>query len=211
MGIEPLIALKVMGILLTLSVVVQFLGIAIASRGNFSGYQATMRGIEGVGESADVLRKGFWLSQLHTVLAISGYGMFTVLLREAGDNGVSMLALGLILFSEIFIIAQGTFHSSVTVWAAKELSRTGTVPDLFQPLWRWMYSTVQQTYTNLALFAYAAYGWAILQTGILPAWLGWASIGWTAIWLPLFIYLGDNLPLVLFVPPLLIGITALLV
>jgi hypothetical protein len=135
--------------------------------------------------------------------------MLTLLLWDAGERGLSLLAFNLFLFSQIFMIFQGTFHSSVTVWAAKELSQTGSVPELFEPLWRWMYSTVQEVYVNVGLLAFAAFGWAILRSGLLPAWLGWALIGWAIIWLILFLFQQDNLPIILFVPPLVIGFTAI--
>ncbi len=197
------------GILLVLSVLLPLLALIIISRGNFSGIQASIRSIEGVGEEVDVLRRTFPVSTFNVLLALVSFGMLTLLLWDAGERGLSLLAFNLFLFSQIFMIFQGTFHSSVTVWAAKELSQTGSVPELFEPLWRWMYSTVQEVYVNVGLLAFAAFGWAILRSGLLPAWLGWALIGWAIIWLILFLFQQDNLPIILFVPPLVIGFTAI--
>lgn len=211
MNLEPQVMLKTAGVLLILSVLAPLVGILILSRGDFSGYQATMRGIEGVGGSADILRKTLPLAPLTLVLTLAGFGLLTLVLREGNDNGISLLAFILILFSHVFIVLEGTFHGSVTVWAAEELANTGSVPALFEPLWRWMYSPVQQAYVYTALLSTAAFGWAIIQTKVLPAWLGWGSLGWGAVWLILFIVLGDNLPLVLIIPPLVIGIVALAV
>jgi len=72
-----------------------------------------------------------------------------------------------------------------------------------------MYTGIQQIYVYTGLLAVAGYGWAIIQSGFLPAWLGWGSLGWSGIWLILFLVLDDNLPLVLFVWPLVIGVVAL--
>ncbi len=210
MNLEPHVMLKTAGVLLVLSVLAPLVGILILSRGDFSGYQATMRGIQGVGEGADILRKSLPLAPLTLVLTLAGFGLLTLVLRGANDNGIAILAFILILISHVFIMFQGTFHGSVTAWAAKELADTGSVPALFEPLWRWMYSPVQQVYVYTALLSTAGFGWAIIQTKVLPAWLGWGSIGWGGVWLILFMVVGDNLPLVLIVPPLVIGIVALL-
>ena len=74
-----------------------------------------------------------------------------------------------------------------------------------------MYSTVQMTYVYFGLLASAAYGWSILNTDLFPSWLGWVLIGWSGIWLTFFLVAGDNLPLVLWVTPILVGIVALLI
>jgi len=211
MNLEPIISLRITGIVIFLSVVLPILLIIVISRGDFSGFQATMKGIEGVGESVSILRKTLPLAPLTVVLTLGGFGMLTLLLRQAGDNGISLLAFNLMLFSQVFIIFQGTFHGAVTVWGANELANTGSVPELFHPMWRWMYSGVQQIYVYMGLLALAAFGWAILQTGLLPIWLGWSLIGWSALWLILFLIAGDNLPLVLVVPPIVMGITAFVV
>ena len=108
------------------------------------------------------------------------------------------------------MVFQGIFHSSVTVWAANRLAKEGDVPELFERLWQWMYSPVQKIYVDLGLLAIAAYGWSILQTGLLPSWLGWGSMAWSGGWLFMFFVAKDNLPLVLFIPPGVIGVTALL-
>ena len=209
MNLEPQVMLKTTGVILTLSVLAPIVGLIIISRGDLGGLQASIRGIQGVGESADILRKSFPLAPLTIVLTLAGFGLLTIVLRGGDDNGISILGFILVLFSQIFIVFQGTFHSSVTVWAAKELANTGSVPELFEPLWRWMYSTVQQVYVYTGLLAIAAFGWAVIQTKVLPGWLGWGAIGWGVVWLILFMVVGDNLPLVLFVPPLVIGIVAL--
>jgi hypothetical protein len=211
MGQDPLVTMQLTGILLLLSVLLPMIGILAIARGDLSGYQASIRGIEGVGESADILRRTFPLSSLVVVLTLISFGMLSILLNEAGGKGIALLAFVLLMFSQVFQVFQGTFHSSVTVWASKELASSGSVPALFEPLWRWMYSTVQQIYVNIGLLSIAAYGWAILETGLLPAWLGWFSIGWGLIWLIPFAWWQDNLPLVLFVPPLVIGIVAIAV
>jgi hypothetical protein len=186
------------------------IGLLLISGGHLSGYRSSITGIQGVGDSADVVRKTFPTAVLTLVLMLLAHGMLTILLRESGDDAISLLAFLLLLTSQIVLIFERTFDSSVTVWAAKELAHTSQVPELFQPLWQWMHTTVQQTFVYLGLLAIAAYGWAILQSALLPGWLGWASIGWSGVWLLIFLVAGDSMPFVLFVPSLVIGIMALL-
>lgn len=210
MDLEAMVTNQMAGVLLILSVMLPFLGLIIIARGDFSGFQASIRGIAGVGESVDILRRTFPVAPLSVVLSLASFGMLTALLHQTGDKIIAVLAFILLLFSQIFMVFQGTFHSSVTVWAAKRLAKEGEVPELFEPLWQWMYTTVQKIYVDLGLLAIATYGWSILQTELFPPWLGWSSIAWSGGWLFLFFITKDNLPLVLFVPPVVIGVTALL-
>lgn len=210
MNIELVITLRTTGIVLLLSILLPLIGYLLISGGHLGGFRSSIFGIEGVGDSAGVVRKTFTMNVLTLVLTLLSYGMLTLLLNDSGDKAISLLAFILLLSSQLVLILERTFDSSVTVWAAKELAHTSKVPELFTPLWQWMHSTVQQTFVYLGLLAIAAYGWAILQSALLPGWLGWGLIGWSGGWLILFLVAGDSLPAVLFVPPLVIGIMALL-
>ncbi len=210
MNIEPTINLRTTGMVLLLSVFGPLIGLLVMSGGHLGGYRSSITGIEGVGDSADVVRKTFPINVLTLVLTLLSYGMLTILLRKSGDEAIPLLAFILLLSSHLVLIFERTFDSSVTVWAAKELAHTSKVPELFPPLWQWMHTTVQQTFVYLGLLAIAAYGWAVLQSTVLPGWLGWASLGWSGVWLIVFLVAGDSLPAVLFIPPLVIGILALL-
>jgi hypothetical protein len=210
MNIEPVITLRTTGVVLLLSIFLPLIGYLLISGGHLSGFRSSIFGIEGVGDSAEVVRKTFPVNVLTLVLTLLGYGMLTIMLHESGDKALALLAFILLLSSQIVLIFERTFDSSVTVWAAKELAHTSKVPELFQPLWQWMHTTVQMTFVYLGLLAIAAYGWAILQSALLSSWLGWSLIGWGGVWLIIFLVAGDSLPAVLFVPPLVIGIMALL-
>ena len=107
MNLEPLISLRISGVIIFLSVVLPMLIIIVISRGDFSGFQASMRGVEGVGESANILRKMLPIAPLTLVLTLIGFGMLTLLLRETGDKGISQLAFILLIFSQVFIISRG--------------------------------------------------------------------------------------------------------
>jgi len=210
MNLEPVITLRTTAVVLLLSIFLPVIGYILISGGHLGGFRSSIFGIEGVGDSADVVRKTFPINVLTLVLTLLGYGMLTILLYESGGKAIALMAFMLLFSSQLVLIFQRTFDSSVTVWAAKELAHTSKVPELFEPLWQWMHSTVQQTFVYLGLLAIAVYGWAFLQSALLSSWLGWACIGWGGVWLIFFIVAGDSLPAVLFVPPLVIGIAALL-
>ena len=63
-------------------------------------------------------------------------------------------------------------------------------------------------YVVLALLAQAAIGGSLLQAGVLPGWIGWATIAWSAAWLLAYaIKRGDiYIPFVHHTMPLMIGI-----
>ena len=210
MNLEPSISLRIAGIILILSVLLPMIWLIIVTKGDFSGFQASVRGIDGVGQSAIVLNKANRIASFTVVLTLAGYGMLTLLLRESGDSSISLLAFNLLLFSQVFIILQGTFHGTITSWASTELAESGSVPEIFYQLWHWMYSGVQEIYVMLGLLALACFGWAMLTTGLMQPWLGWGLIGFSGVWIVLFLIAGDNLPLVLYIPPLVIGITAII-
>ena len=135
--------------------------------------------------------------------------MLTVRLGEEGDRMISILALNLFVVFLVVSVLEGTFHSEVTAWAGQEWARTGTVPEFFEPLRQWVNGPIQLVYMTFGFISMAAYGWAILRTGVLPRWLGWVTVGWSLAWLIVILVTQDTLPAVAFVPPLLIGVALL--
>ena len=126
MNIEPVITLRTTGVMLLVSILGPAVGLLLISGGQLSGYRSSITGIQGVGQSADVVRKTFPTAVLTLVLMLLAHGMLTILLRESGDKAISLLAFILLLSSQIVLIFERTFDSSVTVWAAKELAHTST-------------------------------------------------------------------------------------
>jgi hypothetical protein len=67
-------------------------------------------------------------------------------------------------------------------------------------------------YVAVAFLAQAAIGGAVLQSGVLAAWIGWATILWNLAWLialPVFTPRDIYFPVLHHVAPLLIGIALL--
>ncbi len=68
-------------------------------------------------------------------------------------------------------------------------------------------------YVVIAFLAQAALGGAVLQSGLLGAWIGWASIGWNIAWLvilPLISRRDIYFPILHSLMPLVVGVALLL-
>lgn len=68
---------------------------------------------------------------------------------------------------------------------------------------------IQLVYLPMALIAVAGYGWAILETRLLPRWVGWFTAVWSLGWL-LLVPVGAP-PVVVFAPLLVIGAVLLVI
>jgi len=105
------------------------------------------------------------------------YVMLTAILREAGDPIISTLASVLFLIGIASAIGFWALHVPVTVLAAEEAARTGIVPEYYERH-QLAGESLLEVYLVLGLLATAGFGWALLQTGLLPRWVGWVTLGW---------------------------------
>lgn len=71
---------------------------------------------------------------------------------------------------------------------------------------RWV-GGIQATYIVLGLAAQAGFGAALIQTEILPAWVGQTTVVWSLLWL---LVVGLGIPAILFIMPAVIGVALLL-
>jgi hypothetical protein len=149
---------------------------------------------------------GFWVAGFFTILM--GFGVLTTLLEEPTAQRVSWLALIGFVVTFILVALEATFHMSVTTWTAAETVRSATVPRFYEPLRQWV-DYGQFFYTMIGLLSIAGFGWAFLQTELVPVWLGWACVAWSALWLVAFIALRATIPGFLLIMPLVIGIAML--
>lgn len=141
--------------------------------------------------------------------ALLGFGVLTSLLQESVGRTISSLALLGFVITFILVALETTFHMSVTIWAAEETLRSSAVPSFYEPFRLWLSVYGQYVYSFIGLFAIACYGWALLQTGLIPDWVGWAAIGWSVFWLVAFLVLQTTIPGVLLIMPFVIGIALL--
>jgi len=207
---EFLLSRRVIGGLIVLGVILPIVGvIVVAVRGDLRGLTASFRGVGGIGEGASALATVTLFAIPGLILLLAGFSLFTLLLWDAGDRAISVIAFTLWFSGLILAMIEGTFQASVTVWAGK-IARTGTVPELYEPLRLWMNMWVQRFYVPMGLVAGAAYGWAILETRLLPRWVGWGSIGSSVAWLAVFRLDGEAIPAMIFIVPLVIGVVLLI-
>jgi hypothetical protein len=61
----------------------------------------------------------------------------------------------------------------------------------------------------LACLAVAAYGWGVVRAGLFPAWVGWGAIGWSGLWMTLYLAETVTAPLGVNLVTLLFGICLL--
>jgi hypothetical protein len=125
------------------------------------------------------------------VANVLGLVLLEAMLRAAGDPIVARLGMVTYTFGAAIVVAAETLF----------LGRVGSV-----------YTGIV-FYVVLAFLAQAAIGAALLLTGFLPGWVGWATIIWNLGWLvalPIFSPRDLYYPVLHHTAPLLIGIMLLL-
>lgn len=141
------------------------------------------------------------------IVQLLGFGLLTRLLLHAGDESLPITAFIAILVAAIIGVLHGTFHMSVEAWAAVEAARTGSVPEIYEPLDAWIGASFRVGYIT-HLTATAVFGWAILRSRLLPSWVGRIVVAWSFIWLLGYV-IGAGAPGILFIMPAVIGIELL--
>jgi len=111
------------------------------------------------------------------IVAAMAYVMLATILREAGDPIISTLASVLFLLGIAAAVGFWALHVPVTVLAAEEAARTAIVPDYYERH-QLAAESLLEIYMFLALLATVGFGWALLQTGLLPSWVGWVTLAW---------------------------------
>ena len=154
-------------------------------------------------------RWGFRIILIGWIVAALGYVMLTALLRDAGDPIISTLASVLFLMGIVSAIAFWALSLTANVLAAEETARTTMVPEYYKVL-EMSAESLLGVYQMLALLATAGFGWALLQTGMLPSWVGWVTVGWGLLWAGVHLRSDETIPLLPMVMPVVIGISVLL-
>jgi hypothetical protein len=162
-----------------------------------------------VARHTDEYRWGFRIILIGWVVAALGYVMLAVLLRDAGDPIISTLASVLFLIGIASAFVFWSFSVMVNVLAAEEMARTSNVPAYYEILQLSAESSLG-IYQLLGLLATAGFGWALLQTGMLPSWVGWMTLGFGVVWAGVFLKTSEAIPLLPMVMQVVIGISLLL-
>ena len=139
-----------------------------------------------------------------------GLAMLTRLISDAGDRTFSQMALIAALFGAMLWVTYLALSLGISLLAAQETARTGVVPGYYAPFG----ATTQPLfviYTLLTFAAVLAYGGAVLNTRVLPHWVGWVTIAYTLFNLLTTIFSGGvAVPFIHYVMPMLMGILLLL-
>ncbi len=134
------------------------------------------------------LERGFVMSAV--VVTCLGLALLHALLHDAGDSVFALLGLVTYLIGAVVVLVAETAALSGSAWANTQII----------------------LYVVLAFLGQAAFGAALLRTGLLPAWVGWATVLWNAGWLALLSILRPRdiyYPALHHVAPLVIGIALL--
>ncbi len=193
---------RIAGMLILLSVLIG-LGAAgaIAAQGRLPGMEAAFRGVSYAAGDASGLRTIGRAMTPSLMAQLAGFALLTLLLLKAGDQGAALIALTLLVFATVIAALEVTFHASVTVWAAG----AGSAPEFYEPLRRWLNYDVQRMYISFMLTAMLLFSWSALHRDVLPAWIGWAALGWSLLSFPLY-FSVTGAPVVYLPAPLLLGI-----
>ncbi len=122
-----------------------------------------------------------------TLIAVLGLVLLEDMLRAAGDIYLARLGMVTYLFGALLVVAAETTCLSSGEW---------NYPQIVM-------------YVVLAFLAQAAIGLALLQTGLVAAWAGWATVIWNLGWLLLMLIVRPRdsyFPVLHLFAPLLIGI-----
>ncbi len=150
-----------------------------------------------------------WALIAYGILGVAGFGVLTAALTEAGERALAFVSYGLWVFASATAVIRAVFDGTMTVWAGERWADSGSVPDVYEPLSSFAHNSF--LYAEGAwLLAAAGFGWAVVRSGVLPPWVGYAAIGWSALWLVAPLLLRFDLPAVLVVFPILFGTGMLL-
>lgn len=135
-----------------------------------------------------IWERGFVIAAI--VAMVLGLALLDDMLRAAGDMFLSRLGMVAFLTGAVVVVAAETAYLGKRDWLYPQI--------VF--------------YVVVAFLAQAAFGAALLQTGLVASWVGWTTIIWNLLWLVvLLIFSPRNMyfPALHHVAPLIIGIVLL--
>jgi hypothetical protein len=134
------------------------------------------------------------------LLMFAGFVLLNATLQEAGERTFGALGqAGLSVATAVWLVAM-VFRATAVVSAAREADALGAVPAWYEAL-RGFGGGLVAVYMVLAYLALAAYGRALLLSGVAPRWLGRAHVlfGLVAV-------IGYLARIPVFFPPLLVPV-----
>ena len=178
----------------------------IAARGQMRGVSASFMGVEGIGRDAAALislAKGL---SAYGIVLIVGFGVLASSLTEAGERTLALVSFGLWVFASATGVIRAASDATITVWAGERWAETGTVPDIYEPLSA-LAGNSFFWFSEIPYFVAAAgFGWAVIRSGVLPSWVGYVAVAWSAFWLLFPLIFKYDLPAVLALLPIIFGV-----
>ena len=210
---------RLTGILLILAFILFAIGAGlpfVGGKGNSAIYMLTAPdNLSVVAANVTRWRWGNIFMGAAIVPLLVGLSMLTMLL-EGKERVFSRLGLIGVLVAAVLWLVFSAFRGVVTVRVAQEMTAagagagaTGAAPAFYAPLAQWMFALFF-IYATLGFLALAAYGISLLQAGLLPAWIGWATLLFSVAMLIVLFIQGDNLPAFHYLPGVLIGVVLLI-
>lgn len=178
----------------------------IASRGQIRGVAASFMGVEGIGREAAALTTLLKGQAVYGVLLIVGFGVLTSGLMEAGERSLALASFGLLVFAHVAFVIRAASDATITVWAGEHWAGTGTVPDVYRPLQAFVEKSFLWFGELPFLLATAGFGWAVIRSGVLPAWVGYVAVVWSTLWLVFPLMFKSDLPAVFVLFPVIFGV-----
>lgn len=112
------------------------------------------------------------------LISLTGGVLFATALIDADQRALGTLIIVFFSLYALIVVAEATFHYGVTSWAIGLTEKGEEVPALYLRLKSWLNVQIQVAINPLVMLAFAGIGWAILRTGILPAWFGWTLVAY---------------------------------
>lgn len=190
--------------LLALAVLAVTFGL-IAARGQIRGVAASFMGVEGIGRDAAALSTLLKGLAAYGILLIVGFGVLASGLAEAGERSLALVSFGLWVFASAAGVIRAASDATITVWAGERWAETGTVPEIYEPL-NALAGNSFFWFSEIPYFlAAAGFGWAVIRSGVLPPWVGYVAVSWSALWLLFPLVFKFDLPAALALFPIIFG------
>lgn len=191
--------------LLASVVVVAGAFVLISVRGQLRGAGAGFMGVEGVGRDAVALATMMRSLAAYGILQLVGFGVLAAVVSREGEQTLGLISFGLWVVGSAAAVIRAVSEGTLTVWAGEQWAETGSIPDIYEPLNAYAQNSFFWFAEIPWLVAAAGFGWAVIRSGVLPSWIGYVTVGWSAIWLVFPLVFKSDLPGVLILYPLVFG------
>lgn len=145
------------------------------------------------------------------IVTAMGLALLSTLLRESGDAMFAGQGLVVFLIATSLWVVQMVANLSMATWAADEVARSGAMPPTAEA-WPRAFELLVHTYMVLAYVATALFGAAIVASGLLDPWAGWAALVAGVAGAASIVLAGSRLaiPLLIHVVPAALGVLLLI-